>query len=68
MPLTQAEIDRFDREGWLLAKDVIPHHYVHALQAEIDDVIDQQAKKLFEEGKIRAPAVHRGALIRRWHC
>ena len=44
MPLAQAELDAFDQEGWFLAKDVIPHHYIHALQDEIDAVIDAQVR------------------------
>ena len=64
MPLAQAELDSFDEEGWFLAKDVIPHHYIHALQDEIDAVIDAQANKLLEEGKITELHADKGYLER----
>lgn len=46
------QITTFEREGWLLVKDFIPRGYIVALQAEIERVIDGQARKLFAEGKI----------------
>ena len=64
MPLAQAELDSFDEEGRFLAKDVIPHHYIHALQDEIDAVIDEQANKLLDEGKITELHADKGYLER----
>jgi phytanoyl-CoA hydroxylase len=64
MPLSQSELDTFDEEGWLLAKNVIPHHYIRALQGEIDAAVDEQANKLFEEGKITELHADKGYLQR----
>ena len=47
-----SQIATFEREGWLLVKDFIPHKDILALQEEIAGAIDDQARKLQKEGKI----------------
>ena len=32
MPLSAADLQHLELEGWVLAKDVIPPEYIHALQ------------------------------------
>lgn len=50
--LTQKQLEHFHREGYLVAKGVIPGDYVYNLLDEIDEAIDQQANKLHADGKI----------------
>lgn len=52
MPLTDAQLEHFHREGYLVAKDIVPQRYIAALQREIDAAIDAQAQKLYASGEI----------------
>ena len=64
MVLSEAQLDEFEREGWLLARQIIPVEYIHALQDEIDEAIDVQANKLLTEGKITELHADKGFLHR----
>ena len=66
--LDQAQIDQFHREGFLVARNVVPRAVVHALQDEIEATIDRQARMLRERGEITemhddADFLHRTALL-----
>lgn len=50
--LTPDQVDHFHREGYYVAKDVIPKHYIHDLRSEIDQAIDAFAKEMKRMGKI----------------
>jgi phytanoyl-CoA hydroxylase len=52
MPLTDEQLEHYHREGYLVARDVIPARYILDLQEEINSVIDEQANKLYAEGEI----------------
>ena len=52
MHLTDEQLEHYHREGYLVARDIIPEQYIFDLQEEIDDVIDEQARKLLAEGEI----------------
>ena len=66
--LDQAQIDQFHREGFLIARNVVPLDVIDALQEEINAVIDRQARMLRERGEITelredAGFLHRAALL-----
>ncbi|MCY4461867.1 MAG: phytanoyl-CoA dioxygenase family protein [Albidovulum sp.] len=66
--LDQTQIDKFHREGFLIARNVVPRDAVQALQAEIEATIDWQAQMLRERGEIAemhedADFLHRTALL-----
>ena len=50
--LTQDQLDQFHRDGFLVARNVVPLAVIRDLQEEIDDVIDQQARMLYEGGEV----------------
>ena len=50
--LSDQQLDHYHREGYLIAKNVIPSRYIHDLQDEINNVIDEQARRLHAEGEI----------------
>jgi phytanoyl-CoA hydroxylase len=52
MPLTDAEIEHFHREGYLVARKVVPERYILELQEEINGAINTQAQKLHAAGDI----------------
>ena len=50
--LSEKQLEHFHREGYLVAKGVIPKEHIYSLLDEIDEVIDQQANRLHAEGEI----------------
>ena len=50
--LTNAQVEGFKREGYLVAKGIIPERFVSGLRDDISRVIDKQADALLAEGKI----------------
>ena len=52
MPLNDQELAHFHREGYLVARQVVPPRYIDDLRAEIDAALDAQARALHAEGKI----------------
>lgn len=52
MGLSNDQVAFFKREGYLVAKNVIPRTVIENLQREISAVVDESARKLFAEGKI----------------
>lgn len=64
MPLSAADLQHLEAEGWVLAKDIIPPAYIHALQREIDAVIDAKAAQLAAEGKLTDTHPDAGFLTR----
>ncbi len=50
--LDQVQIDQFHREGFLVARNVVPREVVHALRNEIEATVDRQARKLRDRGEI----------------
>lgn len=52
MGLSPEQVAFFRREGYLVAKGVIPRRVIENLQVEITGVIDETARKLLSEGKI----------------
>ena len=50
--LTREQIAFFHREGFLVAKDVIPRGVIEAVAAEIDSLVDASADALHADGKI----------------
>jgi len=52
LPLNDEELAHFHREGYLVARQVIPERYITELQEEIGAAIDAQARKLHADGKI----------------
>ena len=66
--LDQSQIDQYHREGFLIARNVVPRDVVHALQEEIELTIDRQARLLRDRGEITemhegADFLHRAALL-----
>jgi len=53
--LTQAELDHFHREGYVIAEDVIPPGELQPVIDEITREIDTRARKLVAEGKLSQP-------------
>ena len=50
--LSQEQLEFFHREGYLVAKDVVPRAVIEAVAAEIDSLVDEAADKLYAAGKI----------------
>ena len=50
--LSKVELEHFDREGFVVVRDVVPGSYIQRLADEISAAIDQQARMLHEEGEI----------------
>ncbi len=44
--LTQSQLEQFHRDGFLVAKDIVPRAVIRDLQEEIDQTIDTQARAL----------------------
>lgn len=64
MGLSREQVDFFRREGYLVAKGVIPRNVIEDLQNEIAGVVDETAKKLHAEGKITDLCENLGFLYR----
>lgn len=52
MSLSREQVEFFRREGYLVAKHVIPRRVIENLQTEIAGVVDETAQKLHRNGKI----------------
>ena len=66
--LDQVQIEQFHREGFLIARNVVPREVIHALQNEIEATIDRQAQMLRDRGEITemhedADFLHRATLL-----
>jgi hypothetical protein len=62
--LSVAELEHLDREGWVLARGIIPDRYIHGLAHEIDGVIDAKAASLAAAGKLQDTHPDAGFLTR----
>lgn len=50
--LSQYELDHYHREGFLVARNVIPPSYIYELQDELTQLIDATARTLYRFGRI----------------
>lgn len=62
--LSADQLAFFRDQGYIVARDVIPAAVIHALQAEIDSVIDAKARELHAAGKITDLHADQGFLTR----
>ena len=53
MPLSEAQLSQFDRDGFLIVEDFFPDDVLAPVIAEIDDIVDDLARRLHRAGKIR---------------
>ena len=51
--LSAEQLEFFHREGYLVAKDVVPRAVIEAVAAEIDALVDVSADELYAAGKIK---------------
>ena len=51
-PLSADELAHMAREGWVLARGLLPPQVLAAVQAEIEAVVDEAAEQLFAKGKL----------------
>lgn len=62
--LSAADLAFFQREGYLVARQVVPHAYLDALRAELNQTIARKADELLAAGKISHREDHLGFLHR----
>ncbi len=52
MVLSDEQLSFFHREGYLVAKDVVPRAVIEAVADEISTLVDEAADELYSAGKI----------------
>ncbi len=50
--LRQDELDQFARDGYVVAKNIIPESYIYEVRNELAQVVDYHARELYRAGKI----------------
>ncbi len=54
--LTNEQLDRFDRDGYLVVEDVLPAGDLAALEAEYSAILDRVLPALAAQGRLQSPA------------
>ncbi len=50
--LREDELEQFQRDGYVVAKNIIPASYIHELRNELAQVVDYHARELYRAGRV----------------